>query len=143
MAEMWLEKRQSEGGTVFVPTLDSDPDKLSVGEVIRVEWTRPRNHRMHRKFWALVKVGFDNQSHYVTLDQFRHVLMIELGRATPVFTIDGIQHWIPESISFAKMDQSEFDRLYDQVLDLLVRKYVAGADPRQLNAAAEAVLGFV
>jgi hypothetical protein len=140
MAEMWLERRAD--GT-FAPTLDSDPSGLAVGEVIRVQWSRPRNARLHRKFFALLGVCFDHQDRYVTPEQFRHVVQIELGWADPVISESGDVHWIPRSLSFAKMDQAEFDRLYSQTLDLMIARHVKGADPRELDAAAERVLGFV
>ena len=141
MAELWLERLASGQ---FMPTADCEEEarKIEVGEVIRVKWTRPRNGRMHRKFFALLRVCFEQQDRYATEEQFRHVVQIELGWADPVFTDDGI-HWIPRSLSFGRMDQSEFDRLYSQTLDLMIAKHVKGADPSELDAAAERVLGFL
>ena len=47
----------------LVPLYDSDLDlkrRLKVGSTVRCRVTNPRNYRFHKKFFALVRLTFDN-----------------------------------------------------------------------------------
>lgn len=142
MAEMILAK-VGQGLFKAAPESDGEAAKIGDGELFKVTWSRPRDLVRHRKFFGLLKVAFENQDQYATPEQFRHVVLIELGWADPVITAAGDIHWIVRSMSFSNMDQSEFDRLYSQTLDLMVRKFVIGTDPRELSRAAEEVMRFL
>lgn len=122
MAEMLLVK---DGSCLRpMPECMKQFDRLGDGEIIAVKWKYPRNVEFHRKFFALLKVGFENQEHYATMEQFRHVFLIETGHADPIISASGAVHWMPVSISFEKMDQLDFERLYSDLLDYLIAKHI-------------------
>ena len=55
-------------------------------------------------------------------DRFRKDIAILTGHYDLVVRVDGSSRPEAKSISFAKMDQVEFDRLYSKTIDLLIDK---------------------
>lgn len=116
MSELYL--RRTVGG--LQPCDDAGIDtlrKIKVGEVVQCEITRPRNLAHHRKFWALLNVFWqatgDWSSPYGVLIE----LKVRLGHVQDVLLRDtGELVKVPKSISFASMDQGEFDVFYDRCI---------------------------
>jgi hypothetical protein len=91
--------------------------KLKVGEVVQCELTKPRNLAHHRKFWALLNVFWqaagDWSSPYAVLIE----LKVRLGHVQKVVIREtGEVVSVPKSISFAQMDQFEFDSFYEKAV---------------------------
>lgn len=91
--------------------------KIKVGEVVQCEVNRPRNLAHHRKFWALLNVFWaaagDWSSPYGVLIE----LKVRLGHVSKVVIREtGEIVSVPRSISFAQMDQTEFDSFYERAL---------------------------
>ncbi len=60
MAELTLQKVSAQ---MLVPVSDDDQlfvQQLKTGQVIRAEFRKTRNPHFHRKFFALLKLGFDH-----------------------------------------------------------------------------------
>ena len=50
-------------GIYLVPATDADKSKfakVTQGEIVQVEFDRKRNTQFHRKFFALLNIGFEN-----------------------------------------------------------------------------------
>lgn len=119
--KIYLIKR-SDG--VFIPAYDSDHEnskKIHAGEMVSCEITRPRNIEFHKKFFALLNMGFDNQEFYDNFEDFRAVMILKAGFYHTIKTDKGIVY-MPKSISFAKMDELEFEELYDKMIDVLIKE---------------------
>ena len=93
------------------------------GEVVMIRWSRPRNVKFHRKFFALLKAGFELQDHFDNLEAFRFWLTIKAGFFDIVQAPDGKIMFIPKSISFAKMSEDEFEALYNHIIDILITEF--------------------
>lgn len=141
MSELFVVKA-SQKSLLILPESEEDFAKVGEGEILRVEYRRPRNIRFHRKYFALLRVAFQNQDYYATEQQFRTALLIGLGWCDTFIRQNGEVLYIPKSLSFAGMDEDEFEKVYNDTLDYLVREMVPGADPRALNNAALQILGF-
>jgi hypothetical protein len=116
MAEIHLIKTN---GGIFIPAFDSDKEianQIRPGDVIKIKYTKPRNYRFLKKFMAMIKCGFDNQETYTSFEDFRH----DLIRTA-------------KSISFAKMDEIKFNKVYSDVLDVLIRLIFKDADKREIE----------
>lgn len=103
----------------LVPEYDNDNEQLSKlksGTTYKFTVTAPRNYKLHRKFFALINLCFQNQSQYENFEHLRGVLIMKAGYYETVVTDKGTIYW-PMSISFAKMDNLEFEQLYSKVLD--------------------------
>ena len=121
----------------LVPMYDSDAEnkaKLRNGEQVLCTIKRPRNIAFHRKFFALVRLTYFNlPEHLMTrfcihneedmLARFK----IDLGLFDIVDVGEGRALKLG-SISFAKMDNTEFESFYNQCLDLVQHVYLEGAD---------------
>ncbi len=103
--------------------------KLKLGEFYEVEIKKKRNVKFHRKFFALLNICFENQDHFLTIDELRHYLTMKAGFYTVVKTPDG-EFYSPKSISFSKMDEVEFSDLYDKVFSQVLR--LLGCDNEDL-----------
>ena len=125
----------------LVPMYDSDYEakhQLREGENVLCTITRPRNYDFHKKFFALVRLTFDNlpeRLHQMlgirSEEDMLDCIKIDLG----LFT----EHWHGGrkvlklgSISFAAMDQSEFESFYNRAITLILSKYLRGSKRQEL-----------
>ena len=103
----------------IIPLYNSDYEKLSKirpGVEYQIEIKQPRNVLFLRKFYALMNLTFDNQEHFDNLDSMRKWLQMKAGYYTETITPTGVM-FEPKSISFASMDELEFNELYQRVMD--------------------------
>jgi len=107
----------------IIPEYNSDYDKLAKlrnNETYRIEIKQPRNIAFHRKFFALVNMVYENQDLFNNPDELRYFLIMKAGYYKRVSTPTG-EMFLPLSISFAKMDETEFSELYSRVLDVVCK----------------------
>lgn len=105
----------------IVPEYASDYDKvakLRPDTEYQIEIRKPRNIRFHRKFFSLLSLVMDNQDVFDNTEELRAYLMMKSGYYKRVPTKDGMMY-LPQSISFAKMDDIEFGEFYSRVLDVV------------------------
>ena len=88
--------------------------KLKLNQEYQCEIKRPRNYEFLKKYFLLINLGFQN-SEQTNQDHYRKVLQARAGYYETILTDKGTWH-IPISISFSKMSESEFNKLYDGVL---------------------------
>lgn len=131
----------------LVPLYDSDLDmkrRLRVGSVVRCRVSNPRNYGFHKKFFALVRLTFDNLPYPLAehwgihneedmLRRFKR----DLGYYTATYDEHGEREIEYRSISFSAMEQHEFERFYDQCVDLVLEKYIKGLDRQDLITEIE------
>lgn len=116
--------------------------KVRSGELFKCTITRPRNLRFHNKFFAMLGIILKNQDHYKSMDELLGVCKLRIGHVTVVQTPQGEERW-PKSISFAKMDETEFSAFYDQAVDWVLREVIPGLQRQHLDAEVEAeLIGF-
>lgn len=113
---------------------ESDYDSLKkfpLNEPFKVEYKKQRNAKFHRKFFSMVKLVFDNQEVYNNIDHLRKHLTIASGFYELVYDLEtGQEYKEAKSISFSKMDETEFSELYNRFIDT-VHKYF-GIDKQDL-----------
>lgn len=128
--------------------------KVKPGTVMAGDIRQRRNIKFHRKFMALCRVAYDYweetmpQQDYKgeqvkpEFERFRHDLTILAGFYEAVFAIDGSVKLKSKSISFASMDEEEFGRVYNKVLDTVLGKIMRNVSKEELEAAVEQIMGF-
>ena len=112
---------------------------IGQGEIVSIEVKRPRNLAFHRKFFALLQLILENQSHYKSVDDLLDVCKIRTGHCKTVATRDGDLK-IPLSISFAKMDDAEFADFYERAVAWVVEEVIPGLDRGHLDEEVRAAL---
>lgn len=131
----------------LVPMYDSDFDlkkRLKIGSVVKCKVSNPRNYEHHKKFFALVRLTFDNLPSNLAeswkihneedmLRRFKR----DLGYFTSTYNERGEREIEYLSISFAAMEQHEFERFYNQCIDLVLSKYIKGLDKQDLITEIE------
>jgi hypothetical protein len=127
--------------------------KLKIGESVHGNFKRYRNIGLHRKWFALLNVAFDNwnpgeiDSKYgmpeKNFDRFRADVTILAGYYETTIRLDGSVRVEPKSVSFASMSQEEFESLYSKTIDVLLKHvYGQGMTPEELNQIVERYLSF-
>lgn len=129
----------TDGG--LVPMYDSDLEerkKLKRGDRVLCRITKPRNYEFHKKFFALVRLTYENlPEHLHSMLRIRSEedmltsIKLELGYADKLW-YSGKQIAVPKSISFAAMDQAEFERFFARAVDLVLTLYLRGTDRKEL-----------
>lgn len=106
------------------------------GQTVTADIKVPRNNKFHRKYFALIKLAFDQweppmdhqfkgQPIEKDLDHFRHDVTIMAGFYTPVWNIKGEMRIEPKSISFDSMTEESFETLYNRTIDVLLKMVLA------------------
>lgn len=112
---IWLVK---DGNGLLHPFQDNDYElvsKMKVGEETSFTHRRIRTAGLHRKYFALIKLAYENQDHYKDIYVFRKVLEMRAGYYTPIKTERGHDLAIPKSIAYSELDQTGFEALYNSV----------------------------
>ena len=126
----------------FKPADDLAADALKrfkQKEVVKCKLTKPRNVGFHRRFFALMNVAFENQDKYLDLDTFLTVIKYMTGHCDWLDETNphgkAIKIPIPKSISFAKMDETEFREFYGKAFNVIVTRILGGVDEKELERA--------
>jgi len=139
----------------FMPAFESDREttaKIKNGALVRAEIIQPRNAKFHRKMMALINLAFDAweppEKEYKGMpvqknfDRFRKDLVIAAGFYTVVANLKGEVRAEAQSISFAKMDEEEFSRVYNSVANVILQKVLTNYTKDDLDRVVDQVLGF-
>ncbi len=124
----------------LVPLYSSDYDekkKLKLGQEYEIEIKQPRNIKFHKKFFALLNIAFENLpesmvNKYPTIDILRQALIIEAGYCDTIITLSGEVTKKAKSISFANMDNVEFEQLYNSIVNIVLKYILVGVDKEEL-----------
>jgi len=114
---MYLIKNKSG---LYSPMDESDFEQskgVGVGSVVKA--TKARNWKFHKKAFALMKIGFENQDRYETMEVYRKVITIRAGYFDTAPTKDGEEYYFAKSLSFDNMGASEFEKWYECTLNII------------------------
>jgi hypothetical protein len=139
----------------FIPAPDQDEEELAqikTGEVIHADFRKQRNSKFHRKFFAMIKVGFDHwepasQEHHglpvqKNRERFRKDCIIAAGFYDPVVALNGEVRAEAHSLKFSKMDDTEFEKVYSAVADVLLQKVLRTYTRSDLDQVVDHLLAF-
>lgn len=125
----------------LIPMYDSDLDekhRLRIGDNVLCTIKRPRNYEFHKKYFALLRLTVANLPHLIqqqmqifTEEDLLDCLKIDLGLFTTRWH-GGRQIVKTGSISFAKMDNTEFEKFFSRSVDAILRIYLRGTDRQAL-----------
>ena len=112
----------------LVPLYESDFDekkKLRAGQVYMAEIKVARNIQFHRKFWSMLNTAWallpeKTQGGFRSLEGFRAYLLVAAGFYDTYYS-PRLKEFveIPKSMSFASMDETEFNDCYERVKDVI------------------------
>lgn len=145
----------SEADQVAYKNFKTRLNKLEEGELCSIDAKLPRNSRFHRKFFAMLNLGYlawepkrkhkNYKGEPVTknFERFRSDCLIMAGHYEQTFSLDGKLKLEAKSISFANMEQAEFEEIYSSVCDVLLQKVlITYKDRAELDSVIEKMLRF-
>lgn len=131
----------------LVPLYDSDLElkkKLKVGTNVRCRITMPRNYEFHKKFFALLRLTYENlplplvkKWNIHSVDDMLRRFKRDLGYFTSYTGEDGSREIEYKSISFSSMDENEFEKFYNDCVNLVMYTYIRGIDREDLLEEVE------
>lgn len=113
-------------GTYLIPNSDDSVEnyeKLKTGQIYSVELKQARNPKFHRLGFALVKAMFDNQERFTNFEDFRRELKIMTGCYEEYTRYNGETVLIPQSWSWADMDDIQFHEIHNKLLTIAAKRY--------------------
>ena len=126
--------------------------KVRVGDTLNVEFRLARNPAFHRKYFALLKYGYDHWSPELPVvhgeqaqknfTRFRKDIVILTGRFERDVRLDGSVRLEAKSISFGRMDEAEFESLYSDTIDVMLRHIFADSTREDVDQVVERILEF-
>lgn len=109
--------------------------KIKLGSIVKCKITRPRNPQHHRKAFALFQMLHQNLDHnYQSFEDFYQALKYALGWYRVIETKAGPLP-VVDSLAFDAMDQTEFERRYDQMIGFVTDRIwpsLRGEEVRQM-----------
>jgi hypothetical protein len=146
----------------FMPADDEAQEqckKFRLGSLARLDVVQMRNGAFFRKWWALVKLGYDYftetcemqeyRGHPIKpeFDRFRKDVTILAGFYRPVWNVNGEMRIEAESLAWSNMTEERFAKLYDATIDVLLKKVFNGKRMRawteeELRSVADQISEF-
>lgn len=136
-----LLKRQ---GNTLLPLSEQDFERLQrikEGMIIEVEYKKPRNPLFHNKFMSMIRVVFDNQEQYDTIEGVMNVFKVQLGHCDTMMYRD-LEIKIPRSISFSKMDEIEFAEFYNRAVEFALSRFLPTVTREQLEQYVSQIANY-
>jgi hypothetical protein len=141
----------------FVPV---DPEsgewanKIKIGQVVHADFKRMRNYAFHKKLFALLNLAYEYwepgeiNSEYgkpeKNFERFRKDLTILAGYYHVEHSLSQKHMKISaDSISFAKMDAETFEKLYNRILDVIMKKILPNMSKDEIETLTNKFLEFV
>lgn len=147
-----LQKYPAEGASygILVPADQKScdfVDKLINNDVITSNFVKPRNYMFHKKWFALIQFAYE---HWIpsnlqdskwkdvipekNFDRFRKDITILCGYFISTYRLDGSVNIDAISISFAKMNEEEFQNLFDKTKLVVLKHILKNYTSADLNA---------
>lgn len=122
-------------GDTLIPLSEADHDNLKRirdGEIILVDYKKPRNPLFHNKFMSLVRLVYNNSDQYESVESLLNVFKVELGYYDTMWW-RSMEIRIPRSISFASMDELEFEDFYDKAVTMALHRFLPSVGKEELE----------
>lgn len=129
---------------------------LEPGEFAVIEFVIPRNAKFHRKFFSMLNFAFDSWEPKRTrktykgkevaknFERFRKDVLIMAGFYDQTFDLRGKMKLEAHSISFASMDDAEFEQVYSAVATVILEHVLTGYSGREeLDRVVDQMMGYL
>lgn len=141
MADRSLYRLTLEGWRPFSDDAQAFTSRCKLGDVAELKATKVRNGKYNSLFFVMLKLISDNSQPHINEKAALHFAKLATGTGETVKDSRGETHFIPSSISFAKMDQAAFDAFVQTAIPMLVGRFMAGTAPQDLINEAMSLAG--
>jgi hypothetical protein len=127
------------------PATEQDEEKLirvRNGDLLPVHIRKPRNGRLHRKFFALVNLIAQNHPRLDSVDAVILELKVRAHHYTERITLDGEIILLPKSISYEDLEELDFQAFFEKCVKIAGHELLPGIDQGKLDAYLDELAGF-
>jgi len=135
---------------LFTPLYESDIEisrSLKPGQRVAGSVTTSdlRNLGFHKKFYALLKLTFENLPEklkplFKNIEELRTELKLQTGYREERVSLSGKRYYVPKSMSFATMGAEDFNIFYKKSVDVICKFILPGVESEELDRQ---ILGFM
>jgi hypothetical protein len=151
MATIWLRKLYD----TFCPADEMSAEAMEgfkANGLYKAEITQPRNIGFHRKFFALLNLVYKNYEQpevfykgirvFKSFERFRDDVTISCGHYE--LELNKLNNVVQraKSISFAKMDQTEFEALFSTAITVILAEYLTTYSESDMDFLVSKVLQY-
>lgn len=119
------------------------------GDVVTVEFNRPRSGPRHRLVMGMLRFVHENQERFETFEELRAFLALQTSFVIEVIDRKtGEIQRVPRSWSYAEMDELEFAALHEELVPIILGEFYHGKSrewlKRSMNYQAflDGLMGF-
>lgn len=121
------------------PTSLKELQELPYKQALVAKITQDRNVGHHRKLFALLRAIHPHQDAYPTISDLLDAMKVGIGHYE-TFAVAGREYIKPKSISFAKMDQDDFEQLYERFVLLITEKILPSVNKEDLEQRVNEIM---
>ena len=92
-------------------------ESMKSGQAMDISYSLPRNYNNHKRFFAFIKATFSIQDHFDNIDTYRYWIIMKSGYCITAIAPNGNTFFLPESLSFEKMDEVTFKDMFSKSID--------------------------
>ena len=81
-----------------------------------------RSQQFHRKYFALIKTGFEVQKYWANIENFRRSVLCNIGFIGIIESKEGVKYWDARSLSYEKCTQKEMEEVYKKTVTYFIEK---------------------
>jgi len=137
MPEFEVTKAIINGINCLIPVGDTGNNflakKMHEGDILPAKVWKPRNYGYHRKYMAMLKYLEQNCDKYNCIEAYKQELKLRTGYYTIHTTSKGVEVPILKSISFAEMDQVEFEEFFSKCIDAILMWFIPGEKEKMID----------
>ena len=136
-----------KGAGAIIPLDDVDMEEMArmqQGKAYKCKLTLTRNPGFHRKAFALLRYAFSiwEGGDGRNFEHFRRQILIAAGHSDIVLNLDGTSTLEAKSISWDAMDDTEFQQVYDSVLNAILRLVAVNYSASDLNEVVDRLVRY-
>lgn len=110
-------------GIYWMPSEEGDKTALAGLTEIIFDLKKKRSPGNHRRYFAFIKVAFDAHGHFDNQEIFRKHLQMAAGHYEEAIGPDGKVWYYPKSIEWSALDEVEFRKLFNEVVNAYLKIY--------------------
>jgi hypothetical protein len=120
--------------------------KIPNGTTVTAEPKVPRNVKHHRMFFALMTLVHENlpersSALYPTVENLVDAMKLATGHYETIRLPNGKTGFKLKSISFAKLDQTQFNEFFDRCCNVIAEHFIPGLPAGKLRSEVELMIG--
>jgi hypothetical protein len=122
---------------MYGPMDEEDAKILGEPDKIIFDYKKGRSAGNHKRYFAFINHAFGMQDHFDNQEVFRSYLQVKAGHfVTVISPANGKTQYWPKSVAWDALDEEEFRKLFNEVVNAFLAFYGHKLDQDQINFMA-------